>query len=203
MTFIISLYIVFSIFNQIIYASESEPLIIEIENSQQKQIKLTETNLNIIYLVTKNNISGTYAYDIRTPYTLELSYGKSDSKNIIPDLFEGHYEIMNITNGYLYSISVSINDDNKYTFIKMKIKDDINIIKNNFITINLIEVYTLSIVALSLCIFIFVISIILFFFTCGRDFLTECCDFRDMIFGNKKKYTKLNEIYELNVIDIE
>ena len=203
MIFIIYLHIFHSLFNEII--SSTETSIIELEKGEIKQIQLEEPISKIIYIVSKNDISGTYTYDIESPYILEISYGKSDNKNKIPDIFEGHYEKVKIIKGYFYSIPVSIKEDNKYTFIKMVYKDNINIFnnKNNNITIHLIENYTGSILSFVLCVAFIEIFIILFFCTCGRKFLTKFCDFRNLDCNKGKKYKKIDEIYELNVIDID
>ena len=203
MIFIIYFHIFYSLFNEII--SSIETPIIELEKGETKQIHLGGQNSKIIYIVSKGDISGTYTYDIESPYILEISYGKSDDKNKIPDLFEGHYEKVKIIKGYFYSISVNIEEDNKYTFIKMVYKDDINYFNsnNNVLTIYLIENYTGNILSFVLCVSSLEIFIILFFCTCGRNFLTKFCDFTNWNCDDGKKYKKINEIYELNVIDID
>ena len=203
MIFIIYIHILYSLFNEII--SSKGTSIIELEKGEIKQIQLEEPVSKIIYIVSKDDISGTYTYDIESPYVLDISYGKSDNKNIIPNLFEGHYEKVKVIKGYFYSIPVSIKEDNKYTFIKMVYKDDINNFnnKNNNITIHLIENYTGNIISFVLCVSFFEIFIILFFCTCGRRFLTKFCDFRNWECDSGKKYKKIDEIYELNIIDID
>ena len=99
---------------------------------------------------------------------------------------------------------MSVKDDNKYTFVKIKFKDDINNfnINNNIITVNLVENYSSSIAWFSFFIYFIDILLILLFCTCGRNFINKVCDFTDLM-PVKKKYEKIQEIYELNVIDIE
>ena len=199
----IAFYIIISIINQII--STQEPLIIELEKSKKTQIQLDDKFSKIVYLVVKNDISGIFTYDFESPYILELSYGKSDNPNTIPATFIGHYEKVKVIKGYFYSISVSVKDDNKYTFIKITNKEDsknFKINNNNIITVNLIENYSSSIGWFTFFIYIFDIFLILMFCTCGRSFLNRACDFRELM-PEKKKYEKIQEVYELNVIDIE
>ena len=201
----IAFYVIASLINIIISISDStNSIIIELEKRKKTQIQLDDKFSKIIYLVAKNDISGTYTYNVESPYTLELSFGKSDKSNIIPDIFEGHYENNSIIKGYFYSISVSVYDDNKYTFVKIKFKDDINNfnINNNIITVNLVENYSSSIAWFSFFIYFIDILLILLFCTCGRNFINKVCDFTDLM-PAKKKYEKIQEIYELNVIDIE
>ena len=202
MFFMITFYIIISIINQII--STQEPLIIELEKSKKTQIQLDDKFSKIVYLVVKNDISGTFTYDFESPYILELSYGISDNPKTIPATFIGHYEKVKVIKGYFYSISVSVKDDNKYTFIKITNKEDSKNFKsnNNIITVNLIENYSSSIGWFTFFIYIFDIFLILMFCTCGRSFLNRACDFRELM-PEKKKYEKIQEVYELNVIDIE
>ena len=204
MFFKIAFYIIISIINQII--SAQEPFIIELEKSKKTQIQLDDKFSKIVYLVVKNDISGTFTYDFESPYILELSYGKSDNPNTIPATFIGHYEKVKVIKGYFYSISVSVKDDNKYTFIKITNKEDSKNFKsinnNNIITVNLIENYSSSIGWFTFFIYISDIFLILMFCTCGRSFLNRACDFRELT-PVKKKYEKIQEVYELNVIDIE
>ena len=201
----IAFYVIASLINIIISISDStNSIIIELEKRKKTQIQLDDKFSKIIYLVAKNDISGTYTYNVESPYILELSFGKSDKSNIIPNIFEGDYENNSIIKGYFYSISVSVKDDNKYTFVKVKFKDDINNfnINNNIITVNLVENYSSSIAWFSFFIYFIDILLILLFCTCGRNFINKVCDFTDLM-SVKKKYEKIQEIYELNVIDIE
>ena len=203
MFLMISFYIIISIFNQIVPISDS--LIIELEKDQKTQIQFDGKLSQIIYIVSKNDISGTYTYDFISPYILELTLGRSDAVNSIPTTFEKyHYEKGKIINGYYYSMSVSVKDDNKYTFIKVIYKDDINNfnINNDITTVNLVPNYTWNIIWIVLFMTIFDVSCILFFCSCGRSFLEKACNFMDLI-QFKKKYKKLEQIYELNVISIE
>ena len=206
MSFMIAFYIIISIINQII--STQEPLIIELEKSKKTQIQLDNKFSKIIYLVVKNDISGIYTYNFETSYNLELSYGISDKTNTIPATFEGHYESYNVINRYFYSISVTIKDDNKYTFIKVTNKDDSNNIKsnnnnnNNIITVILVVNYTSSIVWFTFFFFLFDFFLVFLFCTCGRNFLKRVCDCTEKM-PLKKKYEKIQEIYELNVINID
>ena len=204
MFFMIAFYIIISIINQII--SAQEPLIIELEKSKKTQIQLDDKFSKIVYLVVKNDISGIFTYDFESPYILELSYGISDNPKTIPTTFGGHYEKVKVIKGYFYSISVSVKDDNKYTFIKITNKEDSKNFKsinnNNIITVNLIENYSSSIGWFTFFIYILDIFLILMFCTCGRSFLNRACDFRELT-PVKKKYEKIQEVYELNVIDIE
>ena len=178
--------------------------IVELQKSETKQIALNIMSENVFYIYSKDLISGTYTYDIESPYILNLSFGKSDDNNKIPSNFEGHFEKVKIINGYFYSIPIDIKDDNKYTFIKIEIKEnnsDINE-NDNFIKIKLNENSSFNIVCFVLCLFIFEALIIICFCCLGRNFLIKCCNFRedekDRIIRNKK----LNEIYELKYIDI-
>ena len=204
MFFAFFFYLMCSLIIQILSINDDGP-IIELGKDQLKHISLKDINSKTIYIVSLNNISGTYTYDIQSPYLLDLSYGKSEKINKIPDYFEGHFEKIDFTNGYFYSISLSVNikEDNKYTFIKINIKDDdINEFNNNnVIIIHLINNYTWKIVCFTFCIFLFEIIVIIYFCCCKRKFLVKFCYFR------KKKiqgsYKKLKEIYELNIIDIQ
>ena len=55
---------------------------------------------NAIYICSKNSISGIYTYDIKTPYLVNVSFGTSESKEILPSFQEGHKEnISNFING--------------------------------------------------------------------------------------------------------
>ena len=200
MFFTISFYLYFSLLNKIL-SQITDRSIIQIENGQMKQITLLDLSTKYIYLVSTNNISGTYTYDIQSPYFLELSKGISDSINTIPDTFEGHYEKIEVIKGYFYSISVNIKEDNKFTFIKISIKDELDEKKENKIIIEMIENYTWNILGFVLILSFFEIFGIIFFCCFRREFVMEFCDFRKK--ENKKIYTKLEEIYELNVIDIE
>ena len=200
MFFTISFYLYFSLLNQIL-SQITDRSIIQIENGQMKQITLLDLSTKYIYLVSTNNISGTYTYDIQSPYLLELSKGISDSINTIPDTFDGHYEKIEVIKGYFCSISVNIKEDNKFTFIKISIKDEIDEKKENKIIIEMIENYTWNILGFVLILSFFEIFGIIFFCCFRREFVMEFCDFRKK--ENKKIYKKLEEIYELNVIDIE
>ena len=200
MFFTISFYLYFSLLNQIL-SQITDRSIIQIENGQMKQITLLDLSTKYIYLVSTNNISGTYTYDIQSPYFLELSKGISDSINTIPDTFDGHYEKIEVIKGYFCSISVNIKEDNKFTFIKITIKDEIDEKKENKIIIEMIENYTWNILGFVLILSFFEIFGIIFFCCFRREFVMEFCDFRKK--ENKKIYKKLEEIYELNVIDIE
>ena len=200
MFFTISFYLCFSLLIQIL-SQITDRSIIQIENGQMKQITLLDLSTKYIYLVSTNNISGTYTYDIQSPYLLELSKGISDSINTIPDTFDGHYEKIEVIKGYFCSISVNIKEDNKFTFIKITIKDEIDEKKENKIIIEMIENYTWNILGFVLILSFFEIFGIIFFCCFRREFVMEFCDFRKK--ENKKIYKKLEEIYELNVIDIE
>ena len=200
MFFAFSFYLYFSLLNQIL-SQITDRSIIQIENGQMKQITLLDLSTKYIYLVSTNNISGTYTYDIQSPYLLELSKGISDSINTIPDTFDGHYEKIQVIKGYFCSISVNIKEDNKFTFIKISIKDEIDEKKENKIIIEMIENYTWNILGFVLILSFFEIFGIVFFCCFRREFVMEFCDFRKK--ENKKIYKKLEEIYELNVIDIE
>ena len=200
MFFTISFYLCFSLLIQIL-SQITDRSIIQIENSQMKQITLLDLSTKYIYLVSTNNISGTYTYDIQSPYFLELSKGISDSINTIPDTFDGHYEKIEVIKGYFCSISVNIKEDNKFTFIKITIKDEIDEKKENKIIIEMIENYTWNILGFVLILSFFEIFGIIFFCCFRREFVMEFCDFRKK--ENKKIYKKLEEIYELNVIDLE
>ena len=200
MFFAFSFYLYFSLLNQIL-SQITDRSIIQIENSQMKQITLLDLSTKYIYLVSTNNISGTYTYDIQSPYLLELSKGISDSINTIPDTFDGHYEKIEVIKGYFCSISVNIKEDNKFTFIKISIKDELDEKKENKIIIEMIENYTWNILGFVLILSFFEIFGIIFFCCFRREFVMEFCDFRKK--ENKKIYKKLEEIYELNVIDIE
>ena len=201
----ISFYVIASIINKIISIPDStDSLIIELEKRKKTQIQLDDKLSKIIYLVAKDDISGTYTYNVESPYILELSFGKSDKSNIIPNTFEGHFEKNRIIKGYFYSISVSVKDDNKYTFVKITFKNGVNNFNknNNIISVNLVENYSSSIAWFFFFIYFFDISIIFMFCTCGRNFINRACDFTDLM-PVKKKYEKIQEMYELNVIDIE
>ena len=202
MFFTLCFYLMCSLIIQILSINNDGP-IIELGKDQSKQISLKDINSKTIYIVSLNNISGTYTYDIQSPYLLDLSYGKSLYINKIPDYFEGHFEKIDFTNGYFYSISLSVNikEDNKYTFIKISINDDINEFNNNIIIIHLINNYTWKIVCFTFCIFFSEIIVIIYFCCCKRKFLTKCCFFRKKKRG--ESYKKLKEIYELNIIDIQ
>ena len=202
MFLMIYFYIIISIINHIISTTDS--LIVELEKRKKTQIQLDDKFSKIIYLVAKNDISGTYTYNVESPYMLELSFGKSEKSNIIPNIFEGHYEKNRIIKGYFYSISVSVKDDNKFTFVKILYNDGTNNldINNNILVVNLVENYSASIGWFCFFFYMFFIFIILMFCTCGRSFLNRACDFTDLM-PVKKNYEKIQEIYELNVIDIE
>ena len=185
-----------------VLSHDNDGPIFELEKGQLKQISLVDINSKIIYIVSQNKISGTFTYDIKSPYLLELSYGKSDNNNKIPDSFEGHYEKIDEIKCYFYSISISvnINQDNKY-FIKIFINDDINKLNdNNIINIHLIGNYAWKITCFVIAIFFFEIFFIIYFCCCQRKCLIECCNFRKK--KEMKSYKKLEEIYELNTIDI-
>ena len=85
-----------SLIIQILSINDDGP-IIELGNDQLKQISLKDINSKTIYIVSLNNISGTYTYDIQSPYLLDLSYGKSEKINKIPYYFEGHFEKIDFT----------------------------------------------------------------------------------------------------------
>ena len=204
MFFAFFFYFMCSLIIQILSINNDGP-IIELGNDQLKQISLNDINSKTIYIVSLNNISGTFTYDIQSPYLLDLSYGKSEKINKIPYYFEGHFEKIDFTNGYFYSISLSVNfkEDNKYTFIKISIMDDdINEFNNNnVIIIHLINNYTWKIVCFTFYIFFSEMIIIIYFCCCKRKFLVKFCYFRKKKI--QRSYKKLKEIYELNIIDIQ
>ena len=102
--------------------------------------------------------------------------------------------------GYFYSFSFEVNEDNKYTFLKIFIKDDIDKLKNNnSIKILLVMVYTWKIICFCSLFFIFYLILIIYLFCFKREFLIKFCYFRK---GNKLQYySKIPKIYELNIIE--
>ena len=98
----------------------------ELELKKGESINITKINMenNAIYICSKNSISGIYTYDIKTPYLVNVSFGTSESKEILPSFQEGHKEnISNFVNEseykYLFSVPIFISNDDKYTFIKI------------------------------------------------------------------------------------
>ena len=67
MFFALFFYLMCSLIIQILSINNDGP-IIELGNDQLKQISLKDINSKTIYIVSLNNISGTYTYDIQSPY---------------------------------------------------------------------------------------------------------------------------------------
>ena len=199
MFFIIFLYLLYSKLNQISSLDNDFP-IFRLEQEVIKEISLIDINSKTIYIISTNNISGTYTYDIHSPYLLELSHGKSYYSSKIPDLFEANFEKNDMRDGYFYSFSFEVNEDNKYTFLKIFIKDDIDKLKNNnSIKILLVKVYTWKIICFCSLFFLFYLILIIYLFCFKREFLIKFCYFRK---GNKLQYySKIPKIYELNIIE--
>ena len=202
MFFTIFLIFIFSKITRILSINNDFP-IYSLEQEVIKEISLDNINLNskIIYIISTNNISGTYTYDIQSPYLLELSYGKSDYSFKLPDLFSGNFHKNEKKERYFYSCSVKVNKNKKYTFLKIYIKDKIDNFKDNkSLKLLLVKNYTWKIVCFCSFLFFFEFIIIIYIFCCKREFLIKFCNFRkENVLQN---YNKIPGIYELNFIDI-
>ena len=160
----------------------------ELELKKGESINITKINMenNAIYICSKNSISGIYTYDIKTPYLVNVSFGTSESKEILPSFQEGHKEnISNFINGseykYLFSVPIFISNDDKYTFIKIMCINESECIKDNEnMNVKLFADDTWKIAIMFLFIFLFVIATI--FLTCyfARNCLTKCCNFIEL-----------------------
>ena len=147
----------------------------QIEQIEEDEKKIFYMNSNILYIVSKNALSGVYNYDIDSPNLLNVTYGKSDSQNLIPIEFEGHNETMLHMKGYKISIAVPISNDDKYTFLKVE-----NLGQNtNFgITVKVNGESDSTIITITLILYIAVACIsflICYFF---KDFWSKCCDYQ-------------------------
>ena len=74
------------------------------------------------------------------------------------------------------SISVPIENDGKYTFVK--IEDKTNKIKDKLIEVELNGSYTWKIVLIYIAIYLVVIASILLTFIFGQNLLAQCCNFK-------------------------
>ena len=148
--------------------------IAQLEKDQEIHITMTS---DTFFIFSKNTISGVYNYDIETPYPLEATFAKSDSPSNIPEAnqFEGHFETIKRENDYIVSIDVSVNNDDRYTCIKLYNKDNK---ENTLIKIKLTCEYSLYISLI--LIVIFALGIIFIFLICffGKNFLAKCCNYQ-------------------------
>ena len=136
MFFTIFLIFIFSKITRILSINNDFP-IYSLEQEVIKEISLDNINLNskIIYIISTNNISGTYTYDIQSPYLLELSYGKSDYSFKLPDLFSGNFHKNEKKERYFYYDirKVVLYDTPRIEYIEPEnliIKGTINLNKN-------------------------------------------------------------------------
>ena len=137
---------------------------------------------NTFCLVSQNVLSGVYNYDIKIPVDKDLSenftisYCQSDSSDSPTEFKEYHSEWVRSLDNYIISIAVPIENDEKYTFVK--IEDKTNIINNKLIVVELNGSYTWKIVLVFLATYFVVIASILLTCIFGQNFLAQCCNFK-------------------------
>ena len=167
------LYFLIFIFNfGLILSLDEQSTLLE----KDKEIEVFMTS-DTMFIFSQNTKSGVYNYDIEMPYPLEATFAKSDSPFKIPELnqFEGHFETIKREKDYIVSIDVSVNNDDKYTFLKLYYKD---YKENALIKIKLTCEYSLNISLILIGIFAF--GIIFIFLICffGKNFLAKCCNYQ-------------------------
>ena len=151
----------------------------KIENNGKKNFTARS---NIFCLVSQNVLSGVYNYDIKVPVDSDLSenftisYCKSNSSDSPIEFQEYHSEWVRSLDNYIISIAVPIEDDGKYTFVK--IEDKTNKIKDKLIIVELSGSYTWKIVLVFLATYFIVIALILLTCIFGKNFLAQCCNFK-------------------------
>ena len=151
----------------------------KIENNGKKNFTARS---NIFCLVSQNVLSGVYNYDIKVPIDSDLSenftisYCKSNSSDSPTEFQEYHSEWVRSLDNYIISIAVPIEDDGKYTFVK--IEDKTNKINNKLIIVELNGSYTWKIVLVFLATYFVVIALILLTCIFGKNFLAQCCNFK-------------------------
>ena len=159
-----------------------ENQIVQIEKDQELQFKMKSKTM---YIATKNTINGIYNYDFVSPKTLNVTFAKFDSIDIDVEQrlneFEGHNETSNRSNDILVSITVKVNNDNKYTFLKVENLDyDSDEIK---IDVKLSVEYTWAIVLIFILVFGTAILCIFLTCFCSKNCLTKCCNFQELYFN--------------------
>ena len=163
-----------------------EPINIDyqIEKIERDGKKNFTARSNTFCMVSKNTLTGIYNYDIKIPVDSDLSenftisYCKSDSSDspIETEFKEYHSEWVRSLDSYIISIAVPIEDDGKYTFVK--IEDKTNKIKDKLIIVELSGSYTWKIILILLATFFVVIASILLTCIFGQNFLAQCCNFK-------------------------
>ncbi len=137
---------------------------------------------NTFCLVSQNVLSGVYNYDIIIPVESDLSenftisYCKSNSSDSPTEFKEYHSEWVRSLDNYIISIAVPIENDEKYTFVK--IEDKTNKINNKLIIVELNGSYTWKIVLVFLATYFIAIAAILLTCIFGQNFLAQCCNFK-------------------------
>ena len=180
-------FLIFSIFYYLFHSILSVEEIntdYQIEEIERDGKKNFTARSNTFCMVSKNTLSGIYNYDIKIPVDSDLSenftisYCKSDSFDspIETEFKEYHSEWVRSLDSYIISISVPIENDEKYTFVK--IEDKTNKIKDKLIEVELNGSYTWKIVLIFIATYLVVIASILLTCIFGQNFLAQCCNFK-------------------------
>ena len=96
----------------------------QIEKIERDEKKNFTAKDNTFCMVSENTLSGIYNYDIKIPVDSDLSenftisYCKSDTSDSPTEFKEYHSEWVRSLDSYIISISVPIENDKKYTFVK-------------------------------------------------------------------------------------
>ena len=167
---------------QSIISVEENDIDYQIEKIERDGKKNFTARSNTFCMVSQNVLSGVYNYDIKIPVDSDLSenftisYCKSDSSDSPTEFQDYHSEWVRSLDKYIISISVPIENDEKYTFVK--IEDKTNKINNKLIIVELNGSYTWKIVLVFLATYFIVIALILLTCIFGKNFLAQCCNFK-------------------------
>ena len=178
-------FLIFSTFYYLfhsILSIEENNIDYQIEKIERDGTKNFTARSNIFCMVSKNTLSGIYNYDIKIPVNSDLSenftisYCNSDSSDSPTEFKEYHSEWVRSLDNYIISISVPIENDEKFTFVK--IEDKTNNIKDKLIIVELNGTYTWKIVLIFLATYFVMIASILLTCIFGQNFLAQCCNFK-------------------------
>ena len=141
---------------------------------------LITNDLGKYYVLTEEDFyrftSDTIPVDSDLSENFTISYCKSNSSDSPIEFQEYHSEWVRSLDNYIISIAVPIEDDGKYTFVK--IEDKTNKINNKLIIVELNGSYTWKIVLVFLSTYFIVIALILLTCIFGKNFLAQCCNFK-------------------------
>ena len=159
----------------------------ELEIDKPQQFKKEDMDKDsTLFVVSKNSITGIFAYDIDSPVPLDLGYAPSDTKTSLPTSFDSHHN-ENITQwktsqgyNYFFSFPVSMSNDGKYTFVKIACSNSSICIEGDaHINVKLVAEYTWKISIFVAFLYLIVIGAIISICFFGRKCLNICCNFTD------------------------